>query len=741
MLGSLQCSDENLREFPAICGLCPHGCWVRAHVSKGKLVSIAADLHYQYGNLCRRGRLAPQVVYSPDRIITPLIRSGKKGKQAFRPATWDEALDRIASEFLRIKDMYNASAVASYMGAGTLEDGLSDFFEKILAPFGSPNDMNCGSVCYVSSKVLAPMTTMGVAGDSITPDFENSKLIILWGANPFKDGLPDKMRRIRQARARGAKLIVIDPRRHRLTKNADYWIPVLPGTDGALILSIIKTIIDRDWYDRNFVERWTSGFEELAEYASSFTAAKAAHVCGVDPKTIEWLAETIAKTSNVAVDFYSGLEYAPSGVQNTRALYSLLALTENIDVDGGLYIYEYPHKQFNEFTYNGNQPPLGCKEYPLFYALTGRAHVSGLAAAVLQDDPYPVRGLLIVGGSPCRSYPDQTIWEKIYDRLDFMVVVDRFMTEEAAWADVVLPATTYYEIDSYQIYREHIRLRRKVIEPIGEAMNDSMILGAIAQRLGYGNTFPKTENEIINKAFRNQGLQKSPVKGDEVFTLSLPERRYKKYESGNLRHDGRPGFPTQTGKFEFMSTLLKRYGYNPLPAYTDPRPFNIESAASLMLTTGARSRARFNSQYLDRPELADRNRAVIEISPLDAEARGIQSGDAVTIQTSSGQMSLEAHVTPDICAGTVHVPFGGGGRRQIGAWPHVSVNSIIPSEIKDPISGYPVLKAVMCEVSRVEGKQHDKLVEDSGLPEHDALLDELEVNERVGDEVIYIDMI
>ena len=707
---------ENLKSHPTICGLCPHGCWVRASVSDGKLVSVSADPHSQYGNLCGRGRLAPHVVYSPDRIRTPLVRNGPKGQQAFREATWDEALDRIAKEFMRIRDKYSAAAVASYMGAGTLEDGLSEFFKKILEPFGSPNDMDCGSVCYVSSRVIAPVTTLGVQGESITPDFENAKLLILWGANPFKDGLPDKMLRIQKARDHGAKLIVVDPRRNRLTRNADHWLPVIPGTDGALILAVINTIIQHGWYDRDFVENWTSGFDELAAYASEFTPGAAAQICGVDEGTIEWLAASIAKASGVAIDFYSGLEYAPSGVQNTRALYCLLALTDNLDVDGGLYIHDYPHRQFHEYQLNGRHRPLGSSEYPLFYALAGRAHVSGLADAVLHDDPYPLRGLLIVGSSPYRSYPDTATWKRVYETLDFMAVVDRFMPEEGAWADVILPATTYYEIDSYQIYRNHIRLRHKVIEPVGQSMNDSLILGSIADRLGYGGAFPRSEKQIIRNALDNYpGLRKHNGEIPDIMSLHLPERRTRKYESGHLRSDGGPGFPTPTGKFEFASTLLKRYGYDALPVYTDPRPSRNDMASSLMLTTGARSRARFNSQYLDRPELAGRNRAVVEINPRDAEARDIHGGEIVAVRTSSGQMLLEAHVTDDICAGTVHIPYGGGGRRQIGLWPQANVNSIIPPESKDPISGYPVFKAVMCEVLPLEEKQPDRVMEDSGM--------------------------
>jgi anaerobic selenocysteine-containing dehydrogenase len=699
-------SEHNLKEIPAICGLCPHGCWVHAYVSKGELIGVTADSDRSYGSLCGRGKLAPQIIYSADRIKTPLIRNGQKGKIAFKQASWDEAIDRMACEFVKIKDTYNASAVASYMGAGTLEDGLIEFFADVFAPFGSLNDMNSGSVCYVSSRILAPVTTLGIPADSITTDFENSDVIILWGANPFKDGLPDKMRRIQKARSKGAKLIIVDPRRHRLTKNADFWIPLIPGTDGALILAIIRTIIENGWYDRNFVEKWTSGFEELKEYVSHFTSHGASWICGVDTETIQWLAATIARTRRVAIDFYSGLEYAPSGVQNTRALYSLIALTGNLDINGGLYIHEYPHKPFDEYTFDGDTPPLGSREYPLFYALTGKAHISGLPAAVLHDDPYPVRGLLVVGGSPLRSHPDPITWKQVYEKLDFMAVIDRFMPEEAKWADMILPATTYYEIDSYQVYREHMRLRRKIIEPVGEARNDCLILAALAQKLGFGNAFPQDEKEIINQALRKRQLSLDQAEeGSEVFNLSLPERRSRKYESGHLRHDGQPGFPTPTGKFEFRSTLLERYGYEPLPVYTDPRRTDFNGGSPLMLTTGARSRARFNSQYLDRPELAERNKVVVEINPVDASARGVRDGDIVSVLTASGQMLLKALITEDICTGVIHIPYGGGCYRQIEPWRRANVNTIVPPEVRDPISGYPVLKAVMCDVVLHDEKQ------------------------------------
>jgi anaerobic selenocysteine-containing dehydrogenase len=687
---------NEMQERPAICGLCPEGCWVRVSVSQGKLISVRSDSDPMYGNLCERGRLAPQIVYSPDRIKTPLIRTGPKGTAAFRQATWDEALEKIAGSLKDIKGIHGARAVASYMGAGTLEDSLTDFYGKILAPFGSLNDMDCGSICYVSSRVLAPMTTLGIHGSHISPDIDNAGVIIVWGTNPLKDGLPDKKRRIRSARARGARLVVIDPRRSSFAKSSDLWLPVRPGTDGALALALINIIIARKWYDEEFVSKWTVGFEALRKYAAGFTPEAVSPICGIKESAITGLANLISNHAPVTVDFYSGVEYALSGTQTGRAIYSLLALLGSIDVDGGLAINEYPHHEPRENIVDA-ETPVGAREHPLFYALTGKAHISGFGKAVLYDDPYPVRGLLLFGGSPILSHTDPNMWRRVYEKLDFMLLVDRFMTTEAMWADVILPATTYYEINSYQVYRKHVRLRHKIIEPVGEARSDSAILAAIAEKLGYGDMVPKTGRECRERAFGADPEHLSSLYENLAVELNLPQRMIRKHELGYLRADGNPGFPTPSGKFEFESTLLKRYGYDPLPVYN--HSYLSGDGMQLVLTTGARSKTRFNSQYLNRPELRDGNEPVLEINTSDAIKRGIECGDTVILMTDCGEISLTAKVTPDICEGTVHAPSGGGGALQVGAWPETNINSVIPPESKDPISGYPVFKAVPCEVS------------------------------------------
>jgi anaerobic selenocysteine-containing dehydrogenase len=295
------------------------------------------------------------------------------------------------------------------------------------------------------------------------------------------------------------------------------------------------------------------------------------------------------------------------------------------------------------------------------------------------------------------------MWKRVYRQLDFMTVIDRFLPEEAAWADVVLPAATYYEIDSYHLYRDHVRRRQKIIEPVCQARNDSMILAAIARHLGYGSSFPQTEKEIRDLAFNSDPEMLNAFESHlGLARLPFPERRFLKHETGHLRSDGKQGFPTPSGRFEFKSETLERYGYEPLPVYTDPRAHNGRKGLTLMLITGARTTATFNSQYLNRHEVTLRSRPALEIHPVDAQSRGIRNGDCVSLFTCSGEVLLEARVTERIRQGTVHAPYGGGGRGQHGLWRHTHINSVVPPQLRDPISGYPVVKAVMCEVDRVD---------------------------------------
>lgn len=602
---------ETVEQKAALCGVCPGGCGIIATLEKGRLIKVEPDKDVPYGNLCVRGRAAPEVVYSPDRLMTPLIRTGEKGRGEFREASWDEALDLVAKRMKEIRDTYGAHAFVYHSGRGAFEESLHDFSEGFLYPYGSPNMASVGSLCFVSYGILAPVPTFGIGGPLLVPDIENSKIIVVWGANPITDSPPLMFSRIVNAQKRGVKIIAIDHMRSDIAQRANQWIAVRSGTDGALAHRMMRVIINEGLYDKGFAEKWTIGFEELKVYIQSFTPEEVERITGVSAETVVSLAREIAATKHVSLRMYTGLEYTNSGVQNIRAVYLLWALAGHLDVAGGLLIAA-PAQSFRTLVKVG--PPEGAKaigsaEYPLFYELVGNAQFMEFPKAVLEDKPYPVKGLLINGASTLTSYPQPELWEEAYRKLDFMAVIDLFMTREARYADVILPAATYFEISSYQNYPDYVRLREPVIAPVGQARNSLLILAGIADRLGYGDKYPQTEEAIIREAFAGRPELLAEMKADHGGArLEQPEHKYKKYELGLLRPDGRNGFNTPSGKVEITSSILAKHGYDALPVYVDSveGPLHdpeLHSEYPLVLNTGARIMNTFRSQHQNIPSL------------------------------------------------------------------------------------------------------------------------------------------
>ena len=227
---------------------------------------------------------------------------------------------------------------------------------------------------------------------------------------------------------------------------ADWWIPILPGTDGALALAMCKIIVEENRYDVEFVRNWTQGFEEFAAYLSTLEFEKLSTICGVPVADIRKLTDEFCSTQKASLVSYTGLEYALSAVQNIRAQYVLWAITGKLDVEGGIYLNAWGQPTQPVRPVPEENTPLGAAKYPLYFGIAGMALFGQFPHAVLDDDPYPVRGLLAVGGSPAVSFPDSNTWRAAYERLECLIVVDRFYSEEMRYADVVLPAKTLYEM-------------------------------------------------------------------------------------------------------------------------------------------------------------------------------------------------------------------------------------------------------------------------------------------------------
>jgi anaerobic selenocysteine-containing dehydrogenase len=713
--------DLPARERRALCGICPAGCGVVVtYDDRGRIANVRPDESSELGMTCKLGEHSAEIVYSKDRILYPLRRNGEKGTYDFERISWDDAYDIIVTKLSEIKATYGPEATSIYTGSGSFELSLCDLYQpegvavssasSVLFPFGSPNTMGVGALCYVAFAMIAPHVTMGGMQINMFSDFENSDLIVVWGTNPATDCPPINLKKIMDAHKKGATIVVIDPRRTMTVALTDAeWIPIRPGTDGALALGMCNAVIEEGLYGESFVRDWTRGFEEFAQYVHQFRPEVVEQITGVPAGAIVALARRIATAKGAAPAMYSGLEYNGNGVQAIRAILVLWALAGQLDVPGGrCFTMRQNHFPLNRSAHIANpdmRKALGRDKFPIYSAYRGESHAIILPDSVLKGKPYKIRSLIILGGSIITSWPQPAIWRKTLNALDFFVCIDRHLTADAAYADIVLPATTYYETESYMTYGSIFRIRERVIEPLGEARNDFFILAELADRLGYGHLYPQNEAELLRHVLKGSGFTLDDLhKAGGTVQSQTVKMHYKKWETGLLRPDGKPGFDTPSGKFEIASTILEEHGYDPLPVYTEPQesPLSQPEKAKkfpLVFNSGARVTTDFHAQHHGIASLLkERPEPTVTINVSDARARGIKNGDLVHIKTSRGQITLRAIVTDSIVKGAVEANMGGGCHVGPKAWQEGNINELTDLQQYDPISGFPVYKALLCDV-------------------------------------------
>jgi len=715
--------NTKLYKKKGICGICPAGCWVELTLVDNKIVDIDADPDHPLGMICRRAEHTPEIVYSKNRLQYPMRRVGHKGNYEFERISWEQAYDIIVENLNRIKAESGAEAVSIYTGRGTFELALCDIFQpkgiapssasSVLFPFGSPNTMGVGALCYVSFAMIAPHVTFGRMWGNTFADIENAELLIVWGTNPATDSPPLDMHRLEMATKRGAQVIVIDPRRTETVERTQaQWIPIRPGTDGALALSILEVMIEEELYNEAFVEQWTHGFNELSIYVQHFRPEIVETITGVSAKTIRELAYKISNTTGVAPIMYTGLEYSNTGLQAIRAVFTIWALAGQLDTPGGLCFSSlgshFPINRSGNIENPNVDRAIARDRFPLYTHYRGESHAIGLIDSVMNGNPYPLKGLIIHGASLLTSWPQTQRWEEALAKLEFVVSIDRQLTADAKYADIVLPATTMFEIDSYMSYGPIFRLREKIIEPVGEARNDYLIMANLAEHLGYGHLYPQTEEALLNHALEDSGFTLAQVREAGGWVkIQTPMIEYKKWEKGSCRPDGKLGFDTPTGKFEIWSTILEDYGYEPLPKYIEPREGPIANPAlakqfPLVFNSGARPQTDFRSQHHGiEGLLKDNPEPTVDINTQDALARQIQTGDHVEVSTLRGKVQFRARVTDDIVQGAIEANMGGGGPNGPKAWQESNVNLLTDLDNYDEISGFPVYKCLLCEVAKI----------------------------------------
>jgi cysteine desulfurase NifS len=492
-----------------------------------------------------------------------------------------------------------------------------------------------------------------------------------------------------------------------------------------------NVLIEEELYDEEFVRNWTVGFEDFSRYVQHFRPNIVEGITGLPRQKVVSLAKSIARVKGASQLMYTGLEYSNCGVQAIRSALVLWALAGQLDRPGGR-CFKMPGSTFKINRDGHVQSPggvqrIGSDRFPVYLKYRDEAHASGLPESVLEGNPYQVRALIIQGASITTSWPNPALWQKTLAGLGFLVCIDRQMTADARFADIILPATTYYENESYMVYGPIFRIRERLIQPLGEARNDLFIMAELARRLGYGHLYPQNEHELFTHILKGSGFTYDDVKGQGGM-VSIPTEMmlYKKWEKGLLRIDGKPGFDTTSGKFEIASSVLEEYGYDPLPVYTDPqegplsRP-DLVKEFPLVFNSGSRVKTGFHTQHRGIRKLADeRPEPTATVNSQDAEERGIRTGDLVKIRTPRGFLTMRALVTEDIVKGAIDANHACGSPVGPEAWQKRNINTLTDMNQFDPISGFPVYKCLLCDVEKVEpGKEASHI--DFGEAEEDEL--------------------
>ncbi len=677
---------ETTRTVSTCCGVCEHSCGMKVRVQDGEIAEISGLKEHPLsrGFLCPKGLSAKDITQAPDRLKKPMKMTGGGWKEI----SWDEALDMCVYNLSTLKKRYGAESLLVYHGQSFLKNRIAMFMMKrFLNLFGAVNVTSAGSECFIST-LLAHFTTFG---NLPFPDYENSRCILLWGANPCASGgigrsYPQMTQLFRESRDRGAAMIVIDPRTTAASKFADLHLRPRPGTDGALALGFIRAILDAGLEDVSYIEKHTTGFDRVRALADAYPLERVERITGIDRERIAEAASLFARSRPACLKVGSGLEHHTNGVQTIRATNILLSITGNVDVAGGNTFFGQAPLAPAELDFGERPQRLTAAEHPMFTGMVSQAQAVAALEQLLQDKPYPVRGMIVAGGAPLTVLAGAEKAARIMDRMEFSIVIDQFMNRTAARADLVLPAATFLERDELII--SPLALQRKVLEPDGP-LADADIWRELALRCGFAEHFPwKTADEVIEHLLEPTGFTLAQVR-------QAPGGIPITQETGKAL---REGLYTASGKIELCSSSLESSGYDPLPDFHEPAESPVSAPETahdypLVLTTGGRYPCFVHSQHRTIEKLrCHAPEPLCEMHPDTARPLGIAGGDTVRVSSLRGSIELRAACTEGILPGVVHLPHG---------WDEVNCNVLIDDTARDPISGFPGLKSSLCRVEKV----------------------------------------
>jgi len=698
--------SQRIAQIATNCEMCFWRCGILAEVADGKVVRITGnpDHPLTQGRLCARGNAGAELLYDPDRLKYPLLRTGKRGEGKFERISWDPALDHFAKRLLDIKVQYGPESVALFP-----HGVASTFFGTLMKAYGSPNHAEPSFAQCRGPRDVGYALTFGRDLGSPEPlDLEEAKLIVLIGSHIGENVFTSQVTAFADALSRGARLIVVDPRFSTAAAKADWWLPIRPGTDIALLLAWMHVLIAENAYDKDYIGKYANGFPELAAYVRGFTPEWAEAITELPAADIRETAMAMAE-AKPAVLLHPGRHAAWYGddTQRARAMAILTALTGSWGRRGGIFLPTslkvgklslppFPRSQRGRADGAGSVFPFASEEEGV---------TNGLVDATLTGKPYPIKGWIIYGQNVLESIPQRQKTLAAMEQLDFIAVVDVMPMEQVNYADLVLPEATYLERYDWphvvpSAKRPFLALRQPAVEPLHESQPGWWIAREMARRLGLEAYFPwKTPEQHLQTLTEPMG-----VNADVLRTRGAVTFAGRPYIEDRLPEDG-PLFPTASGKIELYSSSLKEAGFDPLPRYTPVANPPIGYFRLLDGRTPLHSFARTqNNALLD--SLAAENELWINVKA--AHDLGLRDSQRVVLENQDGVGSLpiKVRVTEGIRRDCVYMAHGFGHqskslRRAYGRG--ASDTGLMTRVQVDPIMGGTGMRVNFVRVLRGEG--------------------------------------
>ncbi|MBU0517662.1 molybdopterin-dependent oxidoreductase [bacterium] len=682
LAGSL---GSDVQVIPTFCELCFWKCGINAKVRDGKIIKLEGHPKHPLSNgrLCPRGNGGTGLTYDPDRLKKPLMRVQKRGEDVFREVSWEDALDFTAEKMLDIKAKHTADCLALFNhGYG------ATFIKTLLMAYGThsiaaPSYAQCrgprevGFELTFGEEVLSPERT----------DIKNSRMLVLIGSHLGENMHNTQVQEFADAMANGAKLVVVDPRHSVAAGKADWYLPIKPGTDIALLLAWMNVLISEELYDKEYVEQHTYGFEQLKQHVKSYTPEKVWKITGIRPALIRATAREMGH-QKPAVLIHPGRHVTWYGddTQRSRAIAILNALVGSWGRKGGFFYpgeLDVPMPELPKFPpMTKKRADLQLKDYPLAFSTLA----SGLCDATF---PAPqaecqLKGWFVYGTNLFFSLPKPEQTREALQHLEFVAVSDVLPMEIVGWADVVLPDATYLErYDDLHVghYRDpFIALRQPVIEPLYDTRPPWWVSKELAKRLDVADYFPWDNIEdYLQQRLTPMGIKLSDLKKDGVKVFP---RQALYFEDGV-----QPEFYTDSGKIELYSAKLASYGHDPIPVFTDHGDppegyFRLLFGRAPVHTFGRTT----NNRVLNR--VIDTNH--VWINRRIAEQWGIKNGQMIRLQNQDGAITNEiaAKVTERIRHDCVYMTHGFGHKAKgLTNKKGASDSDLITRYNTDPIMG------------------------------------------------------